>query len=186
MRKTLKFSPDAKDAIEWIKKTYDFANYSIAIETIANFFKINKLNPKDLTYGNIENTVNFNRDKIIDLENKNTERIISIIRNIEINLFHPMNKKLIDIHGISVNDYNKNHNNTIENNLDNSIELLQKNKIIDELKNELLETKNKLLEYHRCLETLNKSVKVLKIDNEYTVIFNGSEEEVQDLFYLIP
>jgi hypothetical protein len=53
-----------------------------------------------------------------------------------------------------------------------------------QLKNRLLEEKTE--EYHRCLEAINKAVKLEKTTAGDKIFINLSKKEAENLFYLIP
>lgn len=192
--KLLRISEKSKESFDKLNTMYNFTTHGEQLETMVNFFLINKFNPRDLNFNNIESLTNNNRDALIKLSNDNTERIIKIIRNIEINSIDNINRKTTNIEKGVTAIYNDLNNKKVEEKItqvDNNFEDLKiKYQSTIELNNKLLFEKEKLEseknEYHRCLETLNKSLKIVNDNGDRKAYFNIEVKEVENLFYLIP
>lgn len=201
MNKSLKIDILAYNSLDKIKSDEAFKSFSDCVLSMCNFFKHNKISPRELLNDNFSQTLlDFKNEILInfknlnDNNNNNTERVIKIERRFEIDYFKPMNIKLIDIHKSSTQIHNDNSNEKkFEDLKDNSKELLElKNQLINSEKElnkkieliNIIEKNNK--EYHRCLETLNKSMKVELVGNTKRPYIDLPVDEAEELFYLIP
>lgn len=191
MNTTIAITKASKQLLNGMREQYNFSSYNELISQFEAFFRLNKLNPRDITLNNFDKKI-VTLNRTIEDEN---ERIIKIIRNIELTKIDSVIRKLSNVEkGFTefiftnrkqnlIDDFTKSDDN-------NSSEYLL---TIEKLKNEINDFKiskvkieKDLSEYHRCLETLNKSLKVVNSDNERKAFFNISVEEVEQLFYLIP
>lgn len=206
MRNTIKITTEAKKELEWLKATFSFPNFSVAIESAALFFQNNKVNPKHILINNYSEIIlEFKKDmtehftKLENIENSNSERIIKINRRIEEDYIKPINKKLIVLQNMAIDKYNSESNQLLLKNSDSKnnnnsdllkIEELNKNsllqeKAIKEYTNIIDKQDLKLKEYHRCLKTLNENMVAEKGFNSKLII-NLPKEKAEELFYLIP
>ncbi|MEB3412001.1 hypothetical protein, partial [Flavobacterium psychrophilum] len=130
--------------------------------------------------------------------------IIKLNRRFELDYLKPINVKLFDVHKNSIDDFNdKNNSKVISNIIGNSaietsnLQNIEENKKLNETiikqenaikfwkeQNEILEKEKK--EYHRCMEKLNRNMKVEKTLMGKKPYINLSVEETEKLFYLIP
>ncbi|MFM9512824.1 BfmA/BtgA family mobilization protein, partial [Flavobacterium psychrophilum] len=206
-----KITKESKNGLEWLKKNYSFNTYSIAIDTAIQFFKNNNISPRERIYNNYSEAIfNFKNELFLKLdefekkENENTERIIKLNRRFELDYLKPINVKLFDVHKNSIDDFNdKNNSKVISNIIGNSaietsnLQNIEENKKLNETiikqenaikfwkeQNEILEKEKK--EYHRCMEKLNRNMKVEKTLMGKKPYINLSVEETEKLFYLIP
>lgn len=200
----LKITPESKRGLEWLKETYGFRTYSIGIDAVVQFFKHNKINPRDSLSENYSQTLfDFKKEILFEFKtlfergNLNTERVIKLNRRIEEDFIKPINKKIIDIHKVTLDSYNEKSNNDLVKNIldekDNSESdklkiqeldklILKQEKLINDYKKIVEEKDKDLKEYHRCLKTLNLN---MRIDSGRPYI-NLSVSDAEDLFYLIP
>ena len=207
MRNTIKITNEAKESLDWLKSNFSFTNFSIAIETASTFFKNNNINPREVMINNFSNSIfklekelSLKMENILEIENKNTERIIKLNRRIEEDILKPVNKKINDIHVSVLNDYNNIHNEKVLKSndenvsdkalIDNISELKkiidQQNKSISGYKDlvEKHESENK--EYFRCMKTLNQNMKVENTPSGKKIYINLPVDEAENLFHLIP
>lgn len=206
MRNTIKISSEAKSELDWLKASFSFSNFSITIETVVQFFKNNKINPREVLSNNysealfeLKKEIALNFEKLEAIENNNTERIIKLNRRIEEDYIKPSNRKLMSINEITqelwsqkkVDDFVEKNtpNQTVEKSI-GKIEELQKNsalqeKAISDYKDIILKQEGELREYHRCLKVLSENVKFEKAILGDKYLINLKKEEIEKLFYLI-
>lgn len=211
MLENLKITPESKEGIEWLKQAYSYRTYSIAIDNVVLFFKRNKINPTDDISENysqvmfdLKKELIDNFKEVIKNNDKNSDRIIRIVKNIENLSIKPNVKITAENNTILKTEFSKNRNKEIINqsiNLDINENLQDENltKIL-ELENIILEQDKlikskdliaenldlKIKEYHKCLKKLNENVGFVDGLTGKKVYIKLPFEEVEKLFYLIP
>jgi hypothetical protein len=211
MLENLKIRTESKKGLEWLKENYSFTTYSVAIDTVIQFFKNNNINPRETIYNNYSETIyNFKKELFLKLEgiekkeNDNTERVIKLNRRIEEDLIKPIRKNVYEIHSVAIDYHNtKSNENLIKNIIEEDNKTLNESSNLDKIKelekvisdqdaimkktNSIIEEQDKkMIEYHRCLKKLNDNVGFEKGFSGKKVFIDLPFDEVQELFYLIP
>lgn len=208
MLENLKITTESKKGLEWLKEAYSFTTYSVAIDTVVQFFKNNNVSPRDSISNNIANflfeTKSEIKTDIVDLKKFIKEDSQSMRKRhgaIERDYFMAMNRKIDSIYKKLIDDGIDERNEKLEKKLINDDD-----KVIDysdalKKNNELLESRNKTInelqtivdkqdrtmnEYFQTLKKLNDSIKYEKTLTGNKIFINLSLEEVNDLFKLIP
>ncbi|ELY2018805.1 hypothetical protein SL053_002740 [Flavobacterium psychrophilum] len=195
MRKPIQLDEVSKANIDWLKKTYSFSGYIECINFVTAFFKNNKIDPRSKLEENFTIAVEQMESRLIKRFNQLQSRI-----TIDIEYFNKFDNKFDSFNDIFNEKIIKNKiQNETENTLINTSNL-QNNEEIRKLndtilkqenaikvwkeQNEILEKEKK--EYHRCMEKLNRNMKVEKTLMGKKPYINLSVEETEKLFYLIP
>lgn len=211
MLENLKITSESKKGLEWLKEAYSFTTYSVAIDTVVQFFKNNNVSPKDLISNSFsESLFNFKKELFLKLEeiekkeNDNTERVIKINRRIEEDSIKPIRKNVFEIHSVAMDFYNSKSNDNliksvladdkkISNESLNINKILELEKVISDQDSNISKTNaiideqdKKLKEYHRCLKILNEKVGFVDGLTGRKVYIDLPFAEVQNLFHLIP
>ena len=107
MLENLKITPEAKKGVEWLKETYSFTSYSVAIDTAIQFFKINKISPRDNIGDNVIKslleTKSEIKEDILDFRKwitKDTQSLRNRFGAIERDYYVLTNRKLDSIYKI--------------------------------------------------------------------------------------
>lgn len=209
--KTLKITKEAHEGLDWLKESINAPSYSICIFESVRFFRENNVSPRSSIFNNFEDSFSKFKNELItnfgeikEKEHVNSERIIKLIRRIEIDSVLTIREKTNEIHSIITQDIDKK---IIENNLNSNIDLdnhsiesanltIKNEKLIGvnselsksvfEKDNLISDLENSLKEYKRCLETLNKNVRYSTGIGAKKIFIDLTVEEVENLFYLIP
>lgn len=182
MLENLKITPTAKKGLEWLKKEYSFTTYSVAVDTVVQFFNNNKINPRETISNNYTESLVLVRKEITELKNFITSDSQSLRKRhgaIERDYFIYMKQKLDEL----TSEKGNNNQAQIEGIINQAREELeQKNKMIQELKKELITVKAKANNYYSFLEKLNQNMGYKETKEGKIVIINLPLEEVDKLF----
>ena len=193
----IRIGEDAKNGLDRLKKAGGYSTLTSCLEDIVRFFERNKITPRDkinqeLNEQLFRNSVN-ERKSLEELKEFIKADSLSLRKRfgaIERDYFKNFAEKIDAVYSI-VNkipdDEISGYFRDVDGLFDSRSNMLTKlNEELEksQLKNRLLEEKTQ--EYHRCLEAINKAVKLEKTTAGDKIFINLSKKEAENLFYLIP
>jgi hypothetical protein len=189
MLENLKITPEAKKGVEWLKEAYSFTSYSVAIDTAIQFFRINKISPRDSISENVIKslieTKHEIKEDISDFRKwitKDTQSLRNRFGAIERDYYVLTNRKLDSIYKIliesSIDKSNLLLAEKVLNNDENipvlnELSTVQKNDdAVSKLKRELLESDEQVKSYSRIVDSQENTFK------EYKRVFNNIKKSI--------
>lgn len=201
MLENLKITAESKRGLEWLKENYSFTTYSVAVDTAVQFFKNNKINPRETISNNYTESLMLVRNEIIDLKkfiNADSQSLRKRHYAIERDYFVGMNRKLDIVSKILINDSIEKNNESIRKEItdkaDNSDSVVLKlrkevkeySELLKKYSNTVDAQETIFKEYRKHFKTIKKNISYEKNTfGKSKVVIDLPQAEVEAIFDLL-
>ena len=177
MIKNVRFSQITKESLDWVKTTYSFSTYDVAVSTVIQFFKINNVSPRDILSNNTKqdtaekHLLLLNEFKILNANLKREFKpLIEIYKAVERDQLKPIHRKIDTIYTNLVDDKTIFENTTLEKKEHAMEEVPKLNKQIINLNKKIEELSNSNANLHKIID--DKDVDLKGCRKYLTLIFS--------------